>query len=330
MDVSRIDLLLKYTVAAAGQEDAGKRELGPIHLTKYVYLADLAFAESHGGRTFTRARWRFHHFGPWSSEVYERIAPAVAEIGAVERHIHSKFSDDGVRWSVDDGRLFEELGEQLPIEVSRAIRRVVQQFGQDTVSLLHFVYTTAPMLRAAPGELLEFEPADNNPPTPTPTSSPDADELLEFPPADSREPVTHARSAVGRASVSAAKLVPDEPQSAVADAAHSPVTSLSSTRLLIRPIEQASETGRTGSKAEKRHRSQKIKALRDAIQARLKKTGGEPRAKPMPQPRYDDVYAEGVKWLDKQAGETMEPTKGEMIFSNDVWKSRGRGDPNLS
>jgi hypothetical protein len=43
MDIKKIDLLLKFILAAAGQEDTGHRELGPIHLIKYVYLADPAF-----------------------------------------------------------------------------------------------------------------------------------------------------------------------------------------------------------------------------------------------------------------------------------------------
>jgi hypothetical protein len=42
--------LLKYILAAAGQEDPGQCEVGPIHLIKYVYLADLIFAEKHGGK----------------------------------------------------------------------------------------------------------------------------------------------------------------------------------------------------------------------------------------------------------------------------------------
>ena len=77
MDTKRFDLLLKYILAAAGQEDPGHRELGPIHLIKYLYLADLIFAEKHGGETYTGALWRFHHFGPWSPEVYSRIEPVI-------------------------------------------------------------------------------------------------------------------------------------------------------------------------------------------------------------------------------------------------------------
>ena len=51
MVLNRVDLLLKFIIAAAGQEDYGDREVGPIHLIKYVYLADLAFAEKYDGET---------------------------------------------------------------------------------------------------------------------------------------------------------------------------------------------------------------------------------------------------------------------------------------
>jgi hypothetical protein len=55
MDIYKVDLLLKYILAAAGQEGYGNREVGPIHLIKYVYLVDLAFAERHRGETFAGA-----------------------------------------------------------------------------------------------------------------------------------------------------------------------------------------------------------------------------------------------------------------------------------
>jgi hypothetical protein len=51
MDINKVDLSLKYILAAAEQEDYGNREVGPIHLIKYIYLADLAFAEKHTGET---------------------------------------------------------------------------------------------------------------------------------------------------------------------------------------------------------------------------------------------------------------------------------------
>jgi hypothetical protein len=34
MDINKVDLLIKYILAAAGQEDYGNREVGPFHLDK--------------------------------------------------------------------------------------------------------------------------------------------------------------------------------------------------------------------------------------------------------------------------------------------------------
>ena len=42
---SRVDLLLQYALLVAGEQDEFlDRQLGPIHLIKYVYLADLFHA----------------------------------------------------------------------------------------------------------------------------------------------------------------------------------------------------------------------------------------------------------------------------------------------
>ena len=160
-DTARVDLLLKYALAVAGQEEPGNRELGAIHLVKYVYLADLAYADRHGGDTFTAAAWRFHKFGPWSTDVYTRIAPVVAAVGAQERRCSNpRYEDEAVRWFVDEETLADSLERELPLEVTSAIKRAIRQFGSDTTSLLHEVYRTHPMLHAAPGDMLHFEPAE--------------------------------------------------------------------------------------------------------------------------------------------------------------------------
>ena len=83
MKSSKIDLLIQYAILIAGQEDEYfDRQLGPIHLIKYVYLADLAYAECNCGETFTGIAWQFYKFGPWSQAANERIDPALAAIGA--------------------------------------------------------------------------------------------------------------------------------------------------------------------------------------------------------------------------------------------------------
>ncbi len=157
MDLEKVDLLIKFALAAAGRQDPGQQELGPIHLVKYVYLADLAYAEKHGGETFTGIPWRFHHYGPWAVEVYTRIGPVTRAVGASERIFPSFYRDeDVVRWTLRDDELYEELDARLPVDVGRAIRAAVRTFGTDTYRLLDHVYKTAPMLRSAPGEPLDF------------------------------------------------------------------------------------------------------------------------------------------------------------------------------
>jgi len=157
MDSLKTDLVIKYSLAVAGQNDDYRdRQLGPIHLVKYVYIADLAYAQQKG-KTFTETEWRFHKFGPWSPEVFNRIEPALTEVGADKIAVsHPKYEDDFVRWTLDDEALAMQLASQLPISVSIAIQNSVRSFGSDTASLLNYVYLTKPMLSAAPGDYLDL------------------------------------------------------------------------------------------------------------------------------------------------------------------------------
>jgi hypothetical protein len=50
-NLHRVDAILRYSLAVTAEsDDPWDRELGPIHLLKGVYLADLAYAQRHGGR----------------------------------------------------------------------------------------------------------------------------------------------------------------------------------------------------------------------------------------------------------------------------------------
>jgi hypothetical protein len=54
LNPARIEAVLGYALAVAAQADHPRdRELGPIHLLKYLYLADLAHAETHGGESYS-------------------------------------------------------------------------------------------------------------------------------------------------------------------------------------------------------------------------------------------------------------------------------------
>ena len=157
MHIDRIELLIKYILAAAGQEDEYTfRDLGAIHFIKHIYLADLAFAETNDGATFTGVPWKFHHFGPWAYEVFERIEPVAASIGATKKVISSDKYDDFTRWSLIDEELFDQVGHKLPFIVANTVKRSIHKFGPDTSGLLQYVYATPPMLHAAPEEGLSF------------------------------------------------------------------------------------------------------------------------------------------------------------------------------
>jgi hypothetical protein len=153
---NEVDLLLQYILAVAGQESGWSRELGMIHLIKYVYLADLAYAKYHEGQTYTGLIWKFHHFGPWSVECYKRIEPALESVGATKKKIESDKHGDFIRWCADDYNLFDKLNDQMDLGVAGAVQKYVRTFGNDTYGLLDFIYKTEPMLNAAPDEILNF------------------------------------------------------------------------------------------------------------------------------------------------------------------------------
>jgi hypothetical protein len=157
-NTNKLDHLIQFILLTAGQEDDYiNRWLGPIHLVKYVYLADLAFSRENEGQTYTDLPWKFHHYGPWEYSCFERIEPALVSIGAEKKIITSKFYDDDYnRWCIRDSQRHDELKEKLPISIAGTISRFVHRFGIDTNSLLHFVYKTRPMTNAAPGETLDF------------------------------------------------------------------------------------------------------------------------------------------------------------------------------
>lgn len=160
VDAAKVDLILEYALAVASEADgAFERQLGRIHLLKYVYLADVAYAEK-AGATFTGTRWRFYHYGPWEPAVNARIDRVVAHTDIAEHAWQSaRYESDTIRWSMNRDHAqdrIREMESKLPISVTLAVRRAVRSFGDDTSSLLHHVYTTVPMLHAAPGQVLDF------------------------------------------------------------------------------------------------------------------------------------------------------------------------------
>lgn len=168
MDTIRIKTLFQFILAFAAQaDDKFHRRLRPIHLLKYAYLADLAFAERNNGQTFTGIVWRFHHFGPWSLEAFKQIDPALDAIRANNQIVETDYDDkDRLEWWWDgeDWEL-EDLRRSLPGCIVYPLQRHIKAFGgYATYDLLHYVYSTKPMLQAAPEEVLVFPAATAPPP----------------------------------------------------------------------------------------------------------------------------------------------------------------------
>lgn len=155
MDLDRIDDVMTYALCVAAERDEWDRELGPIHLIKYVYLADLANTQEDGA-SFTGVEWEFFHFGPWSPTVHDRIEPLMLSLGVSERTFEGA-EGVGRRYRLGDAaERLREAERKLPVRMGLKLKRWVQEFGSDTPGLLHFVYTTAPMLRAKPRDILDL------------------------------------------------------------------------------------------------------------------------------------------------------------------------------
>ena len=260
LDRDRVDSLLQYVLAVAACEDEFRdRELGPIHFIKYTYIADLAHAERHQGETFTGAPWKFHHFGPWSAEVFERIEPALAQVGAESRRISSKYADDFVRYRLgraDAERIRATLEASLPLTIQARLAAAIHECGSDTASLLRAVYGSRPMVTAAPGENLDFATV-----------------------------VRETRVQYG--------------------------------------VEETALTARA-----RRERKRRVAEISAEVQKRLAMRLAR-GAQVDPSPRYDDVFREGVDWLDRLAGEDVPSVSGELAIGDDVWRSDTRREPDV-
>lgn len=259
MNKKNLHIILQYALLCARQnEDSWDWEVGPIHLIKYAYLADLIYAESHNGETFTGTQWSFHNFGPWSGEVHREIPAALNAIGAQMKQLPSDYGDDDYyRWSyLDDDydSLFEEISNKVPTSLTFSLQNIVRKFGKDTPDLLDFVYNTKPMRFASPDEILDFSVVV--------ASKPESDE--EFVPAMASLTVKKIKKLKARISeIKAAKLKDHA----------SPETRLVSSRMP--PIDE-------------------------------------------------DVYQEGMDWLESLAGPPLPSGRHEAEFDDSIWKSSVR------
>lgn len=264
MDIDRVDRLIRFIVLTAGQADEFRdRYLRPIHIIKYLYLADLAYAARNVGTTFTGVRWIFHHFGPWAVEAYERLEPALRQSGAERSVLESQCDDnESIRWTWQEDGAFRTAESQMPLVVSSAVRRAIREFGSDTYPLLHHVYRTAPMIHAAPEDDLDFSFA-----------------------------------------------VPEE----------------------LPPEDDGNSTDfQSLSKKKMKARKQRIDDLRAKVKAKFADNeAGFKMILPNPSPQYDEIFAEGQRWLDELAGGPVPESAGTLILDDSLWKHPSRTESDV-
>ncbi len=158
VDAQRLENVYAYILAVAAEMDGLPLGLGPIHLLKYAYLADLSFAQSPrgAGSSYSGVAWTFHHFGPWSVEAYQAIEPAIRHLGALEERFEGQ-GGVAVRWKLQlEDSTAEQVGKALPATVALVVKREVKRYGADTASLLHHVYDTLPIRSGRPGQMLDL------------------------------------------------------------------------------------------------------------------------------------------------------------------------------
>lgn len=250
MDKGRVQDLVAYCLAVASRmDDYADRELAPIHLIKLLYLADLAYAEAHEGRTFTGATWKFWKLGPYDSALAMALEPILGKLPTQFRtrtHVASERSTN--MWSLlptASSSYFERLDRSLPSECTLRIARAIREYGNTTPSLLGHVYATDPMLGAAPGEPLAFAPR-----------------LSEGP---------------------------------MASGSSLPSVSRTQLKQLKARLKQVSQAG---------------------LEADMVTNP--------PEPIYDEVFEEGVAWLDSLAGFEVSPSSGVLEIDESLWKSEQR------
>jgi len=145
--------LIKYIVCYASEHGS---KLTTVRLVKFIYLADVYHAKYFEGKTITDFPWAFVNFGPYCGEVMAGIDAASRE-GVIARNTYeSSFSDKNYAlFSCKEES--DKYKRDIPIAVLAELQESIKKYGDDTASLLDYVYfDTEPMDNVKKGDLLDF------------------------------------------------------------------------------------------------------------------------------------------------------------------------------
>ena len=157
--------LVRFIVGTARECEFSR--LSTIHIVKYLYMADFFNAKSEG-RTLTSWKWKFWDFGPWAIDSYHAVNNAASKGFISSEARESKYhnldeSNEYHLFYCDQNNLtddeLETLGrEVLPnIRTRIAIQGIIKKYGNKTNSLLHYIYSTEPLMGKKRGDFLSFE-----------------------------------------------------------------------------------------------------------------------------------------------------------------------------
>jgi hypothetical protein len=130
---------------------------GRTRLVKLLYLFDVAHAAAHAGETYTGARWKFLHYGPYAAELQTGLDRLVS-IDLDETEGQDQQGRRFFRYKALDRDV-----EPPDLEVSdrQALRRIVDHWGAAPLNELldHVYFETAPMADVRRGEPLDLKKA---------------------------------------------------------------------------------------------------------------------------------------------------------------------------
>ena len=93
------------------------------------------------------------------------------------------------------------------------------------------------------------------------------------------------------------------------------------------PVREASQL----THRQMKKRKELLRDMRNKVRVLIENQKSEKASRlTTPQPRYDEVFHEGVKCLDSLSDESIESIEGELEFSDNIWKSTWRYDPDVS
>lgn len=84
------------------------------------------------------------------------------------------------------------------------------------------------------------------------------------------------------------------------------------------------------SARQKKKLKSKMEILRTKSAERLAARRKKKLVSPLITPRYDNVYYEGLEWLDSLAGEKLPDGNKKVVFSDSIWKSQARSGDDFS